>query len=214
MSKKKNKKSEDQIIQEYLMLKQEIQLAIQRQDQYFLLIFSVLGIGSIIDKYITNLVFLLFLLITAIFIELKIIECRTIVIYTSTYMMVFLEEKTGFMFENRFNTIRLNFWKGKHLNLIEENKTVHFFRKFGYFIKNTIILWMAIFLYIRIIQNIINYNGIKLVTIFSISTFLMVLNLIFSLMLVNDRKLQKIYMENWVRLNAEEKVEKYICNNR
>lgn len=208
MPKKRKSKNEaiddEQVRQEYLMLKQEIQLAIQRQDQYFLLIFSVLGIGSIIDSYITNIIFLIFMLITAIFIQLKIIECRTIVIYTATYMMVFLEKKTGFMFENRFNAIRLNFWKGRHINLIEENRVVHSFRKFGYFIKNSIIFWMALFVYIRIIENVVSFNNIKLIVIFSISTFLMLLNLIFSLMLINDRKLQKIYLENWSKLNAEE----------
>lgn len=56
--------------QEYSMLKQEIQFAVQRQDQYFLLVFSILGIGSIIDNYITSINFLIFILMSTVFIQL------------------------------------------------------------------------------------------------------------------------------------------------
>lgn len=199
--------------QEYSMLKQEIQLAVQRQDQYFLLVFSMLGIGSIVDNYISNINFLIFILMSTVFIQLKIIECRTIVIYTAAYMLTFLETPSGIMFENRFNAIRINFWKGEHLNLVEENKLVHAFRKFGYFIKNSIIFWMALFIYIGIVENALGLDVLPKIIYIVLGTLLIIVNFIYAIMLISDRKLTKLYIKNWKILKDAEQKERNLYNN-
>lgn len=190
------------INEEFSQIRSMIEKSAERQDNYFLSAFTLLGVGNIFQKD-TSFYFGLVLLCISLFLVLKIIECRNAVFYNTSYLLVFIENKESNLFyETRFQKMRKIFWKDKEG--IFKKKTYNFFYKFGYYIKNGIICVLAFLLFTQMSISIFpirtKIDIIQLLIVFIVT----ILIIIYSILLMNDRFLTKEFLEKWLEIKKEE----------
>lgn len=190
------------ILEEYSQVRTMLDKACDRQDTYFLSAFTILGVGNIFQQS-SVFYFGMTLLCISLFINLKIIECRNMTFYNTTYLVTFLEsEKYGLLYETRIQKLRKIFWsKGSG---ITQKGIYNTFYRFGYYIKNGIICMMVIVLSIQTIHSLLpidsNIKIIKLVLVIAIT----LLNIIYSYILLNDRFLTGEFLKKWKQIKNKE----------
>ncbi|MCQ2442574.1 MAG: hypothetical protein MJ077_05555 [Oscillospiraceae bacterium] len=201
----KNQKTESQIagiMEEYSQVRSMLEKSCERQDTYFLSSFTILGVGNIFQK---GSVFYLgiTLLCISLFINLKIIECRNMTFYNTTYLVTFLEDaQYGLLYETRIQKLRGIFWKDKS-GITQKNIYNRFYR-FGYYIKNGIICIMVIFLAIQTTESLLPIDTVgKKLKLFLV-IIITVLNLVYSYVLLNDRFLTGEFLKKWKKIKEEE----------
>lgn len=190
------------IIEEFSQVRNMLEKSAERQDNYFLSAFTLLGVGNIFQND-SNFYFGLVLLCISLFLILKIIECRNVVFYNTTYLLTFIESKQNkLLYETRFQKLRKIFWKDK--KGIFKKKSYSFFYKFGYYIKNGIICALAILLFIQMSISIFPLQTqIDIVKFLAIS-LVAILIVIYSILLMNDRFLTKEFLDKWMEIKEEE----------
>lgn len=191
--------------EEYLFLREAIEKVIEREDKYFLGTFALLGFGNFFNITYLNIIFLILILYISVFMILKLIECRTQVFYISAYMEVFLEnEETGIYYESRMQKMREIFWNKEEG--VTYSGIYNRFSSFGYYIKNFIFGILATIIFFRICINLmpidIKSDTVYLLIVASIGY---ILNIIYSVMLTNDRFLKQRYYAKWKIIKRNEK---------
>lgn len=196
--------NEQGISEEFSQIRDLIVKAAERQDNYFLSAFTLLGVGNIFQKD-TNFYFGVVLLCISLFLILKIIECRNSVFYNTSYLLVFIESKdNNLLYETRFQKMRKNFWKDK--NGIFKKKTYNLLYKFGYYIKNGIICTLASLLFVQISIDIFPLKTKVDIIQFIIVLIIALLIIIYSILLMNDRFLTKEFFDKWMEIKEEENI--------
>lgn len=181
---------------EFSQVRSQIDKAIERQDNYFLSTFTLLGIGNIFQNA-ANIYFGVVVLCVSWFLIMKIIECRNMVFYNTTYLMVFIENADEkLLYETRVQNLRKIFWMDN--NFLISKKIYRKLYKFGYYTKNGIVCVFALLLSLQMIISIVPLDNPKAIIKFIAISVVTFLNVIYTIMLMNDRFLTKEFYEKCV----------------
>lgn len=180
------------------MIRSEVETNIKKQDTISDIIFTILGISLVFNT--DNAWFVVMILLISAILLSRIIHCRNVVYYTSTYL-THIEENGGsgtIAWEKNLKTFRKQKfglpWKGGFVNKINFIS----YRCIGV-IKNFGNLALSTFMIIRLVQIVRNAetNIQYPIIIYIIAGFFYVLNITFTLCICTDKRVREEYEKRW-----------------
>lgn len=190
-------------IEEYKMLRKEIDDNIQKQDSLSTLIFSILGISFIFNNWFENALFLIVVMLISAVLLSKIIDCRKIVYYVSSYLLTD-EGKRSCLWEKRIDSFKKNISK-KDSILNNENKLINFIFKHAHIMKNLGNIILCSFVFVQILNLLKDSDDSMVVKVillaFGVIAFL--LNVIFTVTICIDVKIKEQYKQIWEEIIKE-----------
>lgn len=190
---------------EYLMLRQEIESLLKRQETYFLASVTILSILLGMDITGWDYKICVLVSIVVLFLQMNILKSRNSIYRIASYMRVFLEvESNQFQWETRLYELRGHFYKSVfHEKLLD--KVWGVVDRFAKIIHQFINVSLVAFLLLKMIdlipykQNSKGYWGIVIVSI-----VILALNIIYCIRITQDNDLPKKYEHIWKILKKRE----------
>ena len=191
---------------EYLMLRSEVEENLNKQDQVFVIVISILGLTNVFSHISENIVFLFFILFLSTLLQLRMLEYRNIVYYISTYMVIFLEKDSDFKWETRLRKFKKKGYAYEEGKLRKKIINIMVIR-LGRIIKHFIILGLVVFILLRIVVNI--YKSYYLLWIklglYVVALFLGIFNILYAYTLSSDKTNYDVYLKRWENIRKQEK---------
>ena len=190
---------------EYLMLRSEIEECLKKQDQVFSTIISILGLTNVFSHISENVLFLFLILFLSTLLQLRMLECRNIVYYISTYMSVFLEKDSDFKWETRLRKFKIEGYGYENGKLGKKiiNKVVV---RFGRIVKHFIILGLVAFMVFRIVVNVYKSYYVLCIKIvlYVVAGLFMIFNILYAYTLSTDKVNYDAYLKRWEKIRKKE----------
>lgn len=189
-------------MEEYKMLRLEMDDCIKKQDVLNDTVFTILGLTSILS-YLDSIEKELLILILAISTILlaRIIHCRNTVYYLATYLR-YLENNS---------VIGIN-WENNILKFKESKTTANWlYKRYGGFssiIKNMGFVLITLFVMYRfVISYVFAEKSAMSICLLVIALIICLFNIVLTLLICCDKKLKNIYYEKWIKVLGENKIE-------
>ena len=190
-------------MEEYQILRNELDENIKKQDDLHNVIFTVLGVSIVLNNWLENTLFLIAIMLISGVLLSRIIHCRNTVYYLSAY----LSTKEGLnccYWEKRINAFkakilrRNNFTYKKHVFINIIFRCAFVMKNFG-----NMILCSFVFIQILNLLHVSKEDLYVKIVLFSLAALSLLLNFIFTIVICVDRKVKQQYVQIWEQVIDE-----------
>ena len=198
---------------EYNILRSELEDNIKKQDSLFALVFTILGVTSVFSTWYENIAFLILVLFITALLQVKVLECRNVVYYISTYLKV-IENK--YHSEIQWESRIAQFKDVKYKPILHKTYIYVLAIKIGRLLKHFGNLAFSLFIFFRIINmaiyDINSFNN-KVINII-LAAICLILNILYTYVICTDRAILPIYTEKWQTIIFEHSADNNDLDNK